>query len=144
MIILFISVQLGKFFFIFCEGSEYQETYRDFSLNQRNINGDEIQIQIFFKLLFKQKRSVMRNQNSENGFKMHVGKCFWSLSVWLLEENLAKGEVFMIYTYFLINMFRVQLWYGFEGLRVLNQAKSPGLPHHLQKQGTRYENGLYS
>lgn len=39
--------------------------------------------------------------------------------------NLAKGEVLYGLD---------QLWYGFEGLRVLNQAKRPGLPHCLQEQ----------
>lgn len=77
MIILFISVQMGKFFLFYVRGSEYQETYIDFSASQRSINSDVMQIQIFFLLLFKQKRTVTRrNQNPENGFRMCSGMWF--------------------------------------------------------------------
>lgn len=48
MIILFISVQMGKFFLFYVRESEYQETYIDFSASQRSINSDVMQIQIFF------------------------------------------------------------------------------------------------
>lgn len=71
MTILLISVQMGKLFLFHVRGSEYQETYTDFSVSQRSINSDVMQIQIFFLLLLKQKITVTRrNQNPENGFRM--------------------------------------------------------------------------
>lgn len=67
----------GKILFILCEGSDYKETYRVFSVKRGNITSDVIQMQIFFYSLLKQKRSViMRNQNPVNGFRMHGGKWF--------------------------------------------------------------------
>lgn len=60
MIILFISVQMGKFFLFYVRGSEYQETYIDFSASQRSINSDVMQIQIFFFYCYLNRKELLQ------------------------------------------------------------------------------------